>query len=285
MISGTFKYSVLQYIPSQVLNERVNIGIIVFFPDEGSIHFIYPASFSRLKGFFKSFKEAKIKAYLNQIEKNIKLINKRDSLFFTDFNNDEGLYTLIDQEILKSDDSALQFSSFFKSLSYTTDKIKIINDLYNQFFEDYITKPVSSHITEDAIRKTFIKQIKSKSPELINKFQVDYIIKTENNEFQFDFAWQNGSFNLVKPVSFDLQETKKIQEKSILLYGNLSLLSDIAIINNYRFDLLVAKPQNKSIFSSFDRALKTIEKASVKKSIILQSEIESYAQNAFNYFC
>lgn len=284
MISETFRYSVLQYIPSQVLNERVNIGILVFFPGEGIVQFVYPESFSRLKGFFINFKETTIKAYLRQIEKNVNVINKKDTLFITNFMDKGSLPTFIDQEILKADDSALQFSSIYESLLYHNDVQKIVLDLKNQYFSDYYTKPVIKHITEENIRKSFINQIKYKSPEIVNKFKPDYIIETENNRFHFDFAWKNGSLNLVKPVSFDLKESNRIQEKSVFIYGNLSLLSEIANSANYKFDLLVAKPQQKSIFNSFDRAIRTIEKAEVRKEIIYQDEIESYAQNALSYF-
>ena len=283
MISGSFKYSVLQYVPSQVRNERVNVGLIVFFHEIGQIRFIYPKSLSRLKSLFRNIQESKIRQYLSQIEKNITSLNKRDLLFFNDFKCSDELSVFLDEEVFKADDSALQFSPVYESLLYTSDYDKITNYLDNEYFIEYATKPSVAHVTESDIKKLFEKQIKSKSPELIKEFKKDFSLSTENNEFKFDYAWQNGTLNLVKPISFDLIETKRIQEKSIYLYGNLSLLSEVSKKQNCRFDLIIAKPQEKSAFNSFDKALKTIDKADVNKEIIFKSEIYSYTQKVLHY--
>ncbi|GAO27675.1 DUF3037 domain-containing protein [Geofilum rubicundum] len=281
MNKGTFTYSVLQYIPSQLHNERVNIGFIVFFPDQRRVQFSFTGSFSRLKGLFKDFKETRIKSYLVQIEENVNQINKFDTLFSINFNEVESLKSLLDYQILKSDDSALQFSPFYKSLSYTSDTQKIVADLESQFLNEYVVITPRTHFTEESLRKSFLREIIKKSPDLMSNFELDYIVHTDNNEFKFDFAWKNGSFNLVKPISFDLKEPKKIQEKSVLIYGNLSLLADLAKKENYRFDLLVAKPQIKSTFSSFDKAIKTIEEAAVNKQMYFENDLEKYAQKAY----
>lgn len=283
MISGSFKYSVLQYVPSQVRNERVNVGLMIFFPEIGQIRFIYPNSLSRLKSLFRNIQENKIRQYLSQIERNVTRLNRRDLLFFQDFKKSKELLPFLDQEVFKADDSALQFSGIYESLLYTFDYEKVVRDLDAEYFSEYIAKPTVSHVTETDIKKLFENQIKRKSPELIKRFERNVSLFTDNNEFKFDYAWQNGTLNLVKPVSFDLIETKRIQEKSIFLYGNLSLLSDVSKQRNCRFDLIIAKPQEKSVFNSFEKALKTIDKANVNKEIIFESDLDSYTQKAINY--
>src|SRR5690606_37034734 len=124
-------------------------GFIVFFPDQRITQFCFPDSFSRLKGLFKDFNETRIKSYLVQIEKNVAQINKCDTLFSINFNEEESLKSLIDYQILKSDDSALQFSSFYKSLSYTSDTQKIVADLESQFLNEYVVITPRAHFTEE----------------------------------------------------------------------------------------------------------------------------------------
>jgi len=280
MISGTFKYSVLQYVPSQVLNERVNIGIVLFFTERGEVRFIYPKYLARLKSLFHKVQEKKIRLYLDQTEKRVKALNKQDILFVIDFRNSDDLVKFLDLEILKADDSALQFTKIYESLLYSSDFNKIVTDLNVEYFSEYNQKTTVSHVTESDLRRLFERDLKVKSPDIIHRFQKDYRVSTENNDFVFDYAWQNGTLNLVKPVSFDLLDAKKIQEKSILLYGNLNLLSELAKTENYKFDLIVAKPQNRSVFKCFDSALKTIDKADVLQEIILSNEIDSYTKRA-----
>lgn len=45
-------------------------------------------------------------------------------------------------------------------------------------------------------------------------------------------------------------------------------------------DVIVAKPSNKQVFSSFDKALNTINKAEVSKSIIFQENLDFYISKA-----
>ncbi|MCK9640774.1 MAG: DUF3037 domain-containing protein [Prolixibacteraceae bacterium] len=283
MISGTFKYSVLQYVPSQVLNERVNVGIVLFFAERGEVRFIYPKYLVRLKSLFHKVQEKKIRLYLDQTEKRVRALNKQDLFFVNDFRKSDDLVKFLDSEILKADDSALQFTKIYESLLYSSDYNKIVTDLQLEYFSEYNQKATVSHITESDLRRLFERDLKVKAPDIINRIQKDYRVSTENNEFVFDYAWQNGTFNLVKPVSFDLLDAKKIQEKSILLYGNLNLLADISRIRNYKFDLIIAKPSARSVFKSFDSALKTIDKADVSQEIIYSSEISSYTQSAIDY--
>lgn len=283
MISGTFKYSVLQYVPSQVLNERVNVGIVLFFAERGEVRFIYPKYLVRLKYLFHKVQEKKIRLYLDQTEKRVRALNKQDLLFVNDFRRSEDLVKFLDSEILKADDSALQFTKIYESLLYSSEYDKIVADLQLEYFSEYNQKATVSHVTESDLRRLFERDLKVKSPDILSRFQKDYRISTENNDFVFDYAWQNGTLNLVKPVSFDLLDAKKIQEKSILLYGNLNLLSDLAKIEKYKFDLIIAKPQTRSVFRCFDSALKTIEKADVLQEIVLSSEISGYTQRAISY--
>jgi hypothetical protein len=284
MTSPLFKYTVLQYIPSQVLKERVNVGLLLFFPTDNTLRFLHPTHLKRLKSLYHNTQEKRILLYLSAIADKIEKLSSGQSLFHPNFNNFENLSVFLDTHVLKSDDSSLQFTDITQSLLYSTDFDRIQRDLYNEFFAEYQHKPLGDHYVSDSeIAKLFESSLKKWSPEVVSKIQRNYTIQTETNEFVFDFAWQNGTLNLVKPVSFDFKEPKRIQEKSILLYGNLSLLHDTAIHNNLRFDLLVAEPQERSLFRNFEMALKTIDQADVKKEIFVKSEIDKYTQKAADY--
>jgi hypothetical protein len=284
MISAVFKYAVLQYIPSQVLKERVNVGLLLFFPTSNTLRFLYPTHLKRLKALYHNTQEKRIAFCLDAIAQRIEALNNGLSLFHSNFNNFKDLSAFLDTQVLKRDDSSLQFSDIHQSLLYSADLDRIQFDLYNEFFAEYQHKPQGEHFVSDAeISKLFESSLKKWAPEAVSKIHRNYTIQTDTNEFVFDFAWQNGSLNLVKPVSFDLKEPKRIQEKSILLYGNLSLLQDEALLNNIRFDLIVAEPHERSLYRNFEMALKTIDQAAVNKEIIVRSEIDKYTDKAAIY--
>jgi hypothetical protein len=97
---------------------------------------------------------------------------------------------------------------------------------------------------------------------------------------KFDLAWKEKSTNLVKPLSFDLTEEKSIQEKSLINYGYLDLLGDYAKENNYRFDFIVAKPQNKTLYKAYDNALGLLELSKAPKRIITENLLKEYSEEA-----
>ncbi|MFO8000551.1 MAG: DUF3037 domain-containing protein [Marinilabilia sp.] len=283
MNEGVFKYSVLQFVPSQVLDERVNIGILFFFPEEHKMKFICPDSLHRIKALFHKVKENKIKIYLNFIKEKVHDLNDNQSLFYSRFNEFDDLLNFVDSQVLKADDSSLQFSETFQSLKYTQDLDQIVTDFKREYFSEYFQYKKYEHISDADLQRIFENFLKNRASQLVSKLKKDVKVETEDHQFTFDFAWQNGSLNLVKAVSFDLKEARNIQEKSVLLYGNLDLLQEISSKNDYRFDLLVAKPEDQKLYPAFERALKTVDKAGVKKNIIFQDQIEEYAKQAIEY--
>ena len=113
-----------------------------------------------------------------------------------------------------------------------------------------------------------------------NKFYKNYkVINETGNEFNFDYAWQNGTLNLVKPISFDLKETKGIAKKAYENFGLFTDLKNEAEVNNLRYDLLIGKPESKDLFKEFDHALNLLDTLD-KVDIVLEEDIEKYSKKA-----
>ena len=97
------------------------------------------------------------------------------------------------------------------------------------------------------------------------------------NVFNFDYAWQNGTLNLVKPISFDLKESKSIADKAYKNLGQFIDLENNAKNKNLRFDFILGKPSSKFLFKEYDHAVKLLEKIKFSE-IIDEDEIEQYAK-------
>jgi len=114
-MTKTFKYSVLRYRPSYLLEEQVNIGLLFLFLDDNKISFIYPKKLRRLTQFYPNTNLKNLKRYLHLFEQKG---NKLDvPLIGDNFNH------FIEANFLAKDASNLYFSPVKSGLYKSTSTI------------------------------------------------------------------------------------------------------------------------------------------------------------------
>ncbi|CAM2861275.1 Protein of unknown function [Flavobacterium frigoris] len=281
MKTDFYKYCILKYKHSPFLDESVNIGLLIFYSNTGKFSFNYSKNLSRIKYIYDNVPERTIKEYLKQIEKRIKNFSLNDDVFHKLEIDD--LSSFVSKYLLPADGSVLQFSNYKNDFQL---------DFKNDFIEDILQK---KHLIDDLksqnnqskepeLLHKFYKNLKGLDFKTINrdkkKFYIDYTVKNETgNEFKFDYGWQNGTLNLVKPISFDLKESKSIAEKAYKNLGQFIDLENEAKKSNLRYDLIIGRPQSKSLFKEYDHALSLLEKIKHAK-IIEEKEIDLYSLKA-----
>ncbi|OXA98981.1 hypothetical protein B0A81_21485, partial [Flavobacterium plurextorum] len=193
------------------LEESINIGILVFFSNTKKFSFTYSKNLSRIKYIYDNVPEKTIKEYLKRIELQIKKFSNIENDIFHSLEVND-LRNFISKNLLAIDSSSLQFSECKHNLQY---------DFHNEFIEEILIKKFliedikhfSNQPKEPKLLQKYFSNLKGLDFERINrnekKFYIDYQLKNETGSvFTFDYAWQNGSLNLVKPISFDLKEAK-----------------------------------------------------------------------------
>lgn len=284
MIDAKYTYSILKYQHSALLGESLNIGVIIFFPTEDKIIFKYSKNLTRIKAVYDVVSERTIKHYLSQIENSVRELTTNDFIFF-DKDKFEYFDLFIDKFILPRDGSVLQFSKSKQSFLNNNDIEYTTNYLANRFLLEKEKNIAGGAVyKEPLLTKKFYGYLSELDFERINsnsdKFYKNYkVINETGNEFKFDYAWQNGTLNLVKPISFDLKESKGIAEKAYKNFGLFTDLKNEAEFNNLRYDLLVGKPESRELYKEFDHALNLLSTLD-KVDIILEEDIENYSKKA-----
>lgn len=282
-------YSVLQYKHSQTLGEVLNIGVLIYVPSIKRLYFIYPQKLNRLRCTYPHLASEKtIKAYLRSFADKIQNLNKQSDIFI-DFGLDKSLNFFAETELIPQDASTLQFTESKKGVEYTENVDKLIDDLFNSYllaFESPIGH--TNQVNEEAIiskykglLKEFDKEHKFEEIKNSNRLFYDFTIDVdEQKHFKFDVAWQNGSLNLVKPISFDVIKPETIINKAYRYFGQFTDLESYAQSHNYRFDLIIAKPQNRSLYKPYDAALELLHKPNNVK-IVLDKDLPDYTKKTY----
>ena len=77
-------------------------------------------------------------------------------------------------------------------------------------------------------------------------------------------------------MSFDLSDEDYIKRKSQQWIGVLSNVEEEAKVKDYNFDILVARPRDRSLFAAYNSALAILDKYSNLTRVYEQEQIEDY---------
>ena len=282
-----FQYSLLQYRHSVALDEVLTVGVLVLFPNQSRVCFVHPERLTRLRHSYRNVPEKTLRAYFKSFCRRAQKLSKQPELFAHFFQDQQGF---IFREFLPADSSTLQFSPLRTSVLYSEDTSLICKHLREQHLSSYEPVEERPRVDDQDLKANYRGRVKRlmSTIETHKPFSENYLIRADeapeqsgkNNEtgiYRFDFGWHNHALHLVKPVSFDVQRGKSIEEKAHTNLGQFSVLDDYATRENIVFDLLVAPPQDRALFSYYDYALKLLQRPKSVR-LIQETELEQYAE-------
>ena len=184
-----------------------------------------------------------------------------------------GFDCIRDEYLLIPDDNSLFFSE--KISSAYQNKDAVIKHYTDKYFSVYYSAHQNKKHTDDYLLSEFTRKINNKvNPNLLKR---DYSIENKKGvSAKFDYAWQNGHINLIKPLSFDLKHKSSIQEKSVKWFGYLTQLEDIAEENNLLFNFLIAKPSDNELSGAYNEAVSILEEKNKIIKLINEDELDNY---------
>lgn len=280
MNNNLYTYSLLEYRHSAVSGESLNIGLLVYFVENGSFYFHHSMKLKRIKSIYSNVSDKVIKHYLKQIEIQIeKFSNISDDLYKADLVNHFDYF--ISQNLLPKDESVLQFSPSRSGIQYELKKEKIINYLIKSYSLE--EEEDSTESKDNYLTRKFYEKIKRELGTIDKKlFKKNYKIQNRTGvEFNFNYAWQNGNLNLVKPLNFDLKEPRFISEKTYKNYGLIVDIQDYAKEQKLHFDYLVGRPKKKELFKEYDHSINLLSSLDIL-DIIEEDAIDNYTHHAID---
>lgn len=271
-------YSILRFREGLILGESLNAGILFFNPN--SSEFIFEeGNLKRIAASYPDIKVNLLKKYIETLHSNIKKAQNGLNIEL-ELNS---LENFISKELFFSDAAGLTFDTLERiPLSDQTSFQQTATYLKQLFLVGYGDKNLErKKRNEEYILFEVHKILGNKDVQYHSKIRRDVKIESPLVRYTFDFFWEGKKPHLTKAVSLDLENNSFIQNKALQLFGAFEQLqSQLAIeYKNPEIDLLLAKPQIKSNFSEFDKAVKILETVSVPIQIHLETEWSNYATN------
>lgn len=275
-----FEYSLLRYRHSYLLGEEFNVGILFWFPLESRVEFLYPHYLQRITNLYPDFSTKTLRNFLKAFEKQVNRINK-DTYKSFDFYSDSALKNLIENYFLSQDSTALYFADIKKG---TYEDIgKTLEYYKEQYLSVYEKSSAREHKDEQYILNRVEDGLKSLNLSYSQDIKRDYTLNTPYLSETFKYAWKNGSVNLITPVGFDLKRKDSITDKACTWRGKLETFKSKADEENLRFDLIVSRPEERSLFKTYDNVLKLLEENEAPKEIIEEEKLQEYVLGIGSY--
>lgn len=280
MNTNLYTYCLLKYKHSPFLDESLNIGVLIYFHDSQRFVFKYSKTLNRIKSIYENVPEKTIKEYTRQIDKVLKeyqYLDKKNIFPLNDLN----LKQFLSSTVLPNDGSVLQFSHFKTDYVRGFQEEFIESLIIDKLFIDDI-KPIQYQPQEPKLISTLFSNLRAfglnEYRKNNNRFREGYVLTNETGtEFKFDIAWQNGTLNLIKPIGFDLKESRSIADKAHRNFGQFYDLQNEAIEKKLRYDLILGKPHNKKLFKDYEHAISLLENLQNVK-LIDESELKQYSE-------
>jgi hypothetical protein len=242
--------TILRYRPSYLLGEVANIGVLFWFLDEGKFVFVYPPRLERLQHLYFETNLQTIRRYLKAFEQQANRLTKDLDLLAHHFDPN-----ILSEYFLVEDANSFFFSEWKKGIT-AGDTIDVIVQRDSQKYLHYYYKGAATAPHDEVfLRNQFRQALSVAAPEKRAFFKEKQLIIAKRVQHEFPYAWQNGTLNVVAPLSFDLQEAQSIQAKATRWFGLFYHLQETAEAQNLKFDVLLAAPSNKNLLPCYDDAL------------------------------
>lgn len=274
-MNDLFTYQILKYKSSIVAGEAVNVAVLFYFSKFNHFELV-KGDLKRPKSIFPDFDSKLVNHYLDIIQDRI----EEKKINFSKAPDEKSIQQYVHENILAVDAAGLVFDSPVK-VTEGLDSIASTLSTYSQLLLPGTNTVQHTQIThnEKYLLSRYLNNIKHGYEGIEEKLTKNKIIETKTVSLSFDLAWRNGTLNHVKPLSFDLNKSKDIQNKASLYLGYLTQLADYAKDNKFRFDFLVSKPQNKNFIDDYWNALDILNyDKNAPKRIITEDELDEYAK-------
>jgi hypothetical protein len=266
-----FEYQILRFIPDRVSEEFVNVGIVFYSKSDKYLRGGFQKRIIRTSNFFPFLEVRHIQSTLKSLDNSIKDIGLRlwsELEFHLPASINE-----ITSSLLVKDDTSLVFSDTKTGMDLSLEEA--FADLYDRLILIYEPAFSDAEIQDDddVWNKLFKKSFEQK--RIISNLK-PHTVKTNDEEYKFEYTWKNENLHCYEPVMFNLQKDESIQRKVERWLGRLVNLSKSEEpVDIY---LLSKLPEKVSLKEYILKKLqdRTIENATIK--IVSDKNADEFAE-------
>lgn len=265
---------VLRYVHDLVTGESLNVGVLIYSRTACTLQLKCATALGRVtEAFARDVEALEIKARLRKLEAQASTLEWDLLRAITGFTKPDSIIGWA-KLILPKDDSSLQFEDAPRA-GITNDLDQLGAELFDRLVARYAKGAVRpSRTDEEVFNSAYKPALKS---EHVAQQLKPVTIKSADYGYKFEYAYQNGKWNALEPVSFDLLESDSILDKATKWLGRADELARSK--EKFSVAFLIGNPSNDRLSSPFNRALNILNRMPIDKEFVREHEAESFARD------
>ena len=271
----SYHFAILRYVHDVSTEEFVNIGVAMWIPGRSKLLFRVNERCGRLFSFFKNVDKPSYRRMVRNLKRAADLKWGSDNvspayLFKNTANHPFEIF----HAIVREDASCFQWSRLMSGITHDVER------RFEELFEEFVTFHESSVVQFycDAYHPRSEPQIWKHVCHVLEVHHLDrrveYGVKIEapNYDHLFQMGWNNGTRQVLEPISFALKKPAGIVDKANTWSGRLFNLSKS---NDFGLTAVIAPPGVDNM-DAFNDGLAILKDARSIRKIITEDEVDDY---------
>lgn len=264
--NAAYSYTLLRYVHDVLTGEFVNVGVVLFVPSKGFVHYKMRGTIGRLKGVFPDIDRKAFLSSMAAVRKGLQLAAKSERE--AGFLKSEGDAAVIARRAVPPDDSSLQWSPSGTGL--TANPEAALDRLFDRYVSRYDTHHRSRRSDDDVWRP--VRQ-KLEERNLAQHLQ-EKSISGGVDDIVFKHAWKNGQWHVYEPLSFDLADAEGIKTKAREWLGHLSAVVADGKAEQFKPHFIIGAPTNPTLQDAYRSAIAILERAPNNAEVFEEAQLD-----------
>jgi hypothetical protein len=265
-----YTYTVLRYVHDVVSGEFVNVGIVLYFADQGVLKQKTRTTIGRIRCAFPDVSRDAFTSAIRTVRRGIGAVAKRqfnEALFRRD-----GDARTFASMVIPHDDSSFQWSPCSSGVSNDPDKT--LERLYARLVTRYDRPSHHTGRSDDDIWRPIRDKLAQRH------VPIDLGPKTisgATDEIEFRHAWKNGQWHAYEPVSLDLADADGIKDKARRWRGHLAAVGDGAQ-ENLMLHFIVGAPSDTALMPAYKSAVEILRGSAFSPDIYEEGDVDTLVE-------
>ena len=272
-----YSYTVLRYIHDITTEEFINIGVVLYSPQEKFLSAACTNKYGRLSRMFFDVEGDRFKQVVKYIQDQINELGGRIHQEL-EFEKLPDSVNKIVGKILPPDDGSLQFSDAGKGVAENLSET--LDELFVRYVTKYLEQPDLRSRSDEEVLKSFKKKFAEKGIlDVLKPFKVE----SEDDEHEFPYAWKNSTWHVLQPLSFDLVKPDSITQKAHIWLGvGYSLLRPEEVKKRIKegvtLNFLLGAPKEQKLLNYFNKAKSILDKMPCEHKFVHEEDAAAFAE-------
>lgn len=269
-----YTFCVLRYVHDPIAAESLNVGILLFSPEQQFLSTMLELRYERLSSTFIGFDGERYKQVLRHFESAID--RERSEMFATQ------LFSVADKPALSAEsiarrvwtDLGLSYRVSEPMAGISSNPDETLHDLFDRFVSSQWDRRVSEHVSDDQVWSNLRPRI---SP-VVTRVLRPKTFETPAISVEFQHAFQNERWHMVEALSMDYKRSTQMQEKAARWLGNATALTDNEEARDATLYFVLHPPTLKKHHAAYVRAKNLLHKVPMKHEFFEEDEVESLSR-------